>query len=81
MQAERPNLQPVAVPPQPVEQGKGYLNTLGVAIDNVGRASLNDAGVSGTPTLLLVDNDGAVVNAWKGRLDSNREREVLERTR
>jgi hypothetical protein len=78
-QAGQPNLQLVAVLPQPVEQGRGYLNTLGVSIDNVRQDSLNNLGVSGTPTLLLVDNNGSVVNAWKGRLDGNREREVLER--
>ncbi|HEX8688101.1 MAG TPA: hypothetical protein VF736_09370 [Pyrinomonadaceae bacterium] len=78
-QAGRQGLQLVAVLPQPVEQGKGYLNTLGVSIDNVRQSPLNNLGVVGTPTLLLVDNNGSVVNAWRGRLDSNREREVLER--
>jgi hypothetical protein len=78
-QAGRQDLQLLAVLPQPVDQAKGYLNMLGVPIDNVRQSPLNNLGVVGTPTLLLVDNQGSVVNAWKGRLDDNRQREVLER--
>lgn len=35
--------------------------------------------VPGTPTLLLVDNQGKVLDVWVGKLDEAREREVLER--
>jgi thioredoxin-related protein len=33
--------------------------------------------VPGTPTLLLVDNQGKVLDVWVGKLDPDREREVL----
>lgn len=33
--------------------------------------------VSGTPTLLLVDNEGLVTHAWIGRLDADGEADVL----
>ncbi|HKI01339.1 MAG TPA: hypothetical protein VKK31_05120 [Thermoanaerobaculia bacterium] len=33
--------------------------------------------VPGTPTLLLVDNDGKVLDVWVGKLDASREKEVL----
>lgn len=33
--------------------------------------------VPGTPTLLLVDSDGKVLDVWVGKLDEGREKEVL----
>jgi thioredoxin-related protein len=33
--------------------------------------------VPGTPTLLLVDNQGKVLDVWVGKLDEDREKEVL----
>jgi thioredoxin-related protein len=34
--------------------------------------------VPGTPTLLLVDNDGKVLNVWVGKQDEKGEKEILE---
>jgi thioredoxin-related protein len=34
--------------------------------------------VPGTPTLLLVDNTGKVLNVWVGKLDPSAEKEVLK---
>ena len=34
--------------------------------------------VPGTPTLLLVDNSGKVLDVWVGKLDDSREKEVLK---
>ncbi len=34
--------------------------------------------VPGTPTLMLVDNTGKVLNVWVGKLDSGGEKEVFE---
>ncbi len=34
--------------------------------------------VPGTPTLLLVDNNGKVLNVWVGKLDAGGEKEVLK---
>ena len=66
------------VPGDKVEVGK-YLNELGVAVDGVVNASLSDIHVSATPTLVLVDRSGRVSNIWVGKLDSNRENEVIQR--
>jgi len=33
--------------------------------------------VSGTPTLLLVDNTGSVAEAWVGKLEPPQEEDVL----
>jgi len=69
----------IAVFPQPVDVGKKYLNDLGVAVDDVKQAQLNSIGVQGTPTLLLINKDGVVVNAWRGKLPADKEREVIAR--
>ena len=34
--------------------------------------------IPGTPTLLLVDNNGKVLNVWVGKLDDRHEKEVLK---
>jgi hypothetical protein len=78
-QSGRSNLKLVAVLPDQLDNAKAYLDSLGVSVENVRRASLSSIGVLGTPTLLLVDNNGVIGSAWKGRLDSAREHEVLEK--
>jgi len=67
----------VAVLPQPVTEGHQYLDKLGVQVDDVRQASLNSIGVRGTPTLLLIDHTGTVVDVWEGKLPPEREEEVL----
>lgn len=71
----------VAVLPQPVEEGRKYLGKLGVAVDDVKQVSLNEIGVSGTPSLVLVDNSGAIKNFWRGKLSAENERLVLDAVR
>ena len=66
------------VPGDKAEVGK-YLNELGVVVDGVVNASLSDIHISATPTLVLVDRSGRVSNVWVGKLDSNRENEVIQR--
>jgi hypothetical protein len=77
--AGREGLRLVAVLPQQVEEGKQYLNDLGVPIDEVRQASSNDLGVRGTPTLLFVDGSGTVTDSWVGQLPPEKEDEVLSR--
>jgi thiol-disulfide isomerase/thioredoxin len=67
-----------AVLPQPVEQGQEYLKKLNVVgIDSVYQNSLSSLGVRGTPTILLVDENGKIINSWMGKLNSDRENQVL----
>lgn len=75
--AQRASL--VAVLPQTVEQGKSYLEKLNVAVDDVRQAPLIRMGVTASPTLILVDEKGAVIDLWVGKLSANREAEVLAR--
>jgi len=67
----------VAVLPQDVAEGSKYLNSLGVSIEDIRQAQLDSLGVSGTPTLILIDAKGVVMKSWVGKLSSDRETEVL----
>lgn len=71
----------VAVLPQPVEEGKRYFEKLGVTVDQIKQSSLSAIDVQGTPTLILVNNDGVVVDSWVGRLGPEQEAEVLSKAR
>ena len=74
--AGRNDLKLVAVLPQDVEEGKRYLTALGVKIDEVKQSP---PGALGTPTLILVNNTGTVVDSWIGKLRPEKESEVLSR--
>ena len=70
----------VAVFPQPVEEGQAFLQALGIPNVEVKHSGLNEIGVDGTPTLLLVDESGKVVDSWVGKLASGQERTVVTRS-
>jgi thioredoxin-related protein len=67
----------IAVFPQSTEDGKQYLNSHGVGIEDVHQSTMGSLGVQGTPTLILVDDKGVVLNSWVGKLPADREAEVL----
>jgi thioredoxin-related protein len=69
----------VAVLPQEVSEGKKYLSSLDVPIDEVRQAELETLNVQGTPTLILVNGKGEVMESWAGRLPAEKEMEVLRR--
>jgi thioredoxin-related protein len=71
----------VAVLPQPIEDGRQYLKRLGVSVDEVKQVGLDQIGVRGTPTLLLVDNSGVLKDSWVGRLPPEQETSVLNALR
>jgi thioredoxin-related protein len=50
----------------------------GVKPDNVVHIDFSSIKVPGTPTLMLVDNNGKVLNVWVGKLDDGGEKEVLK---
>ena len=76
-----PNTKVLAVLPQPVSDGREYLNKEGVHVDGVKQVSLNTIGVIGTPTLLLVDKTGTVAEVWRGKLPADQEEAVLRALR
>lgn len=69
----------VAVLPQDVAAGRQYLAKLNVPIEDVRQSSLDAMGVEGTPTLILVNEKGDVMEAWAGQLSTDKESEVLKR--
>src|SRR5579875_129377 len=67
----------IAIFPQPLSEAQGYLNGKGIHVDQVRELSLDQVGVMGTPTMLLVDNSGIVEKAWVGRLDPKQQSQAL----
>jgi hypothetical protein len=77
--AKNPNLRLIAVFPQATPEGQEYLKGLGVNVDDVRQSKLESLGVSGTPTLIMANNQGIVEDSWRGRLTGDKEAEVLRR--
>jgi thioredoxin-related protein len=50
----------------------------GASPDGMVHMDFSTIKVPGTPTLLLVDNDGKVLNVWVGKQDKKGEKEILE---
>jgi thioredoxin-related protein len=73
------NVHLIAVLPNTVDEGREYLNSLSVSIADIRQVSLNSISVRGTPTLILVDDKGAVAETWIGKLPPEKESEVLAR--
>jgi hypothetical protein len=69
----------VAVLPQSVGESQKYLNDLGVSVDDIKQAGLDAVQVRGTPTLIMADRTGTVVESWVGKLPAEAEGEVLNR--
>lgn len=69
----------LAVLPQSVEESQKYLGDNGVKVDEVRQAAPSAVGAGGTPTLILVDDKGAVVESWVGKLPPPKEVEVMNR--
>ncbi|HKQ53675.1 MAG TPA: hypothetical protein VJT74_14970 [Pyrinomonadaceae bacterium] len=77
--AGRGDVHLIAVLPQPTDESRKYLDELGVTIDDLKQSELDAVSVGGTPTLILVDNQGVVVNSWVGKLNADNEADVLRR--
>lgn len=75
--AGRKNIRLVALLPQKVDEGRQYLKDLGVEVPDVQQTFPGAIGVSGTPTLILVDGSGSVTKSWVGRLSPQGEAEVF----
>ncbi len=75
------NVSLIAVFPQPVQDSRNYLNKLGVRTTDVVQSSLSSIGASGTPTLLLVDNNGSITASWVGKLSDSEAASVIEQIR
>lgn len=75
--ANRSDVQVVALFSQSVDEAKKYVDSNGAPFKDVKQVSLSSLKLPGTPTLILVDNNGQVVKSWVGMLTPDREAEVL----
>ncbi len=75
------NTQLIAVLPQSINDGRDYLNRLGVSVDDIKQAPLSSIGVGATPTLIFVDSNGVVGDLWVGRLPNTEEASVINKVR
>lgn len=66
----------IAVLPQPKPEAEAWLHKPGITGTQIAAASPDSIGVTGTPTLLLVDGTGKVKSAWIGRLDEPAQQQV-----
>jgi thioredoxin-related protein len=73
------NVKLVVVFPKDIDRGKAYLTESGLNISQVYQSPLNKLQVSGTPTLILTNDKGEVTNFWVGKLNSEKEAEVLDK--
>lgn len=67
----------VAVFWQREDEAQKYLESHKIKADKILSVSLSDIGISGTPTILIVDENGLISDLWLGKLDANKEAEVL----
>lgn len=67
----------IAVLSQNPEEARDYLKAQNLDIPDVFSTSLSSLGVTATPTLLLVNHDGLVTDFWRGKLNAEKEAEVL----
>jgi thiol-disulfide isomerase/thioredoxin len=75
------NTHVVAVLPQSVSDSRGYLNRLGVAVDDIQQAEMSSLGVRGTPTLILANDKGVVMDSWVGKLPNDEQAKLINRVR
>jgi thiol-disulfide isomerase/thioredoxin len=76
---QRRDFQFIAVSLETVGESQKYLNQLGVSLDKVMQVPFDSLGIRGTPTLVLVDNNGVVTDVWVGKLTSGEEDAVMSR--
>ena len=62
------NIKLVAVFPTSIEESRAHLNDLGLTNLEVKRSPLENIQVSGTPTLILTNEKGEILNFWLGKL-------------
>jgi hypothetical protein len=75
--AGRPGIHLLALFPQEAEEGRKYLDNLGISVNEIRQAAPASTGAGGTPTLILVDQNGIIKKSWVGKLSAPEESEVL----
>ncbi len=71
----------IGVAADDVETNRANLEKNGVRVDAVVSLSNNGIRLRATPSLVLVNRDGAVVNSWLGKLIPQLEADVIRAVR
>jgi thioredoxin-related protein len=74
---ERNDVRLIAILPQSADEAQKYLNEHGITVDEVRQAAPGAAYAKATPTLIMVDRTGSVIESWVGKLPPEKEAEVL----
>jgi hypothetical protein len=77
-QAEHSTTELLAVFPDDRRQTEEFLRSAGLQVPAVSDVALWQLHVSRTPTILLVDRDGKVLDYWIGSMPAARESEVAK---
>jgi hypothetical protein len=75
--AGRQDVRLIAVLPQGVGEAQQYLGQLNIRVDEVTQAAPGAFYARATPTLIVVDKTGSVVESWVGKLPAEQEAEVV----
>ena len=67
----------IAVFPQPINESEEYFAKHDIKVSALHQALPASLGVRGTPTLILVDSNGAVIQFWDGMVPPEVENEIL----
>jgi hypothetical protein len=80
-QQKRQDVRLLALLPQPLQESRSYLDKLGVKVDELTQSPLSSVSASGTPTLMLIDNQGTVIDSWVGKLPDDAAEKVTAQIR
>lgn len=67
----------MAILPQSSDEAQKYLNDHGISTDEVRQSVPGAVYARATPTLIMVDKTGTVVESWVGKLPPEKEAAVL----
>lgn len=67
----------VAALPNPPASADAFLDKAGLQIPRLANTSLASLGITGTPTVLLVDREGTVLDVWVGELSEDGQEDIL----
>lgn len=76
-EAIKQNVKSLAVFPHSIEEGKAYLASIQLSIDEIYTSPLAPYKIPGTPTVLFVNSSGTVEKGWFGDV-SGREKQIRE---
>jgi hypothetical protein len=79
--SECPHLDVRFVLPPPAPGAREYLSDAGIGDATLLVSDLTAAGVPGVPSVALVDEDGAILRSWVGKLPTQQEENLLSAAR